>query len=377
MRVLLLFFCASVLFGQGIGADGPRRQVERLDAASLELARQWITDARPLYRAWAAELIRRNNAREMGPALVAALGGVDEFSLGMAPNPDAEDSARLSILDALIQVGYPVSKEVSLGLLRRYPAQALILLYRAGCPETATSLFVLQDSSADTAWLLAAECLAAPGGAIELVKRLHIQGTVQVLDQEKPVWWTGSGLGLLGIYVSSVSGRRSEVDTHALNLRSEWPDVFTYTLNLRTNSPGSGVRLTPENAEYEVVYTREYRWTTWRQTDWQRHGDRSEYVLGILARKIGLYRGRPLSLELAPSAKLHWTTAEQYRLDLQAFATEQQRRYGELTSALIERGLLTAAERDQCHLSLEILVDDLRLNRTVQIPILGIGDRLR
>jgi hypothetical protein len=99
-------------------------------------------------------------------------------------------------------------------------------------------------------------------------------------------------------------------------------------------------------------------------------------VLGILARKIGLYRDRRLSLELSPSAKLHWTTADQYRSDLQAFAAEQQRRYRELTSALVERGLLTPSERDQCRLSLEILIDDLRFNRTTQIPILGVGDRI-
>jgi hypothetical protein len=69
-------------------------------------------------------------------------------------------------------------------------------------------------------------------------------------------------------------------------------------------------------------------------------------------------------------------TPWQYRSDLQAFAAERQRRYRELTSALTERRLLTPAECDECHLSLKILVDDLRLSRAIQIPILGVGDRL-
>lgn len=373
-RFFFAFCCASILQGQSADGKGPRQIVADLDAPFLPVARQWIKDPRPLYRAWATELLGRSNDWSMAPALVAALGDLNRLR-GLQPLPtantieDDEGKARLAILYALIQGHYPVPKEVSLALFARYPAQALILLYRDGCPDIATSLFVLRNSAADAAWLLAAECLAAPAGTVELLQYLHVKGTVQVLDQEKPNWRGGAMGGVLGGILGGVGSGASDP-------RSPWPAAVTYTLNVGGYSNATQVRLTSQVAGYGVFYARERGWTLWRQSDSPRRDDRSEYVLGILKQHIGLYNDKPLSLELAPSAKLHWTTAEQYRSDLQAFADEQQRRYGELISALLYRGLLKPAEIDRCKLSLEIRVTDLRFNQLTPIPILGIGDRI-
>jgi len=145
---------------------------------------------------------------------------------------------------------------------------------------------------------------------------------------------------------------------------------------MREDVSGARVNLTPPDARYTVYYIRNRDSGACRQSDSWVHGNRDEYVLAILAQHIA-YRIKPLSLEIEPSATFHWTTAAQYQLDLRAFAADQQRRYGELISALVSMGLLTLAERDQCPLSLKIRVSDRRFDRHPAIPVLGIGDQIQ
>jgi hypothetical protein len=107
------------------------------------------------------------------------------------------------------------------------------------------------------------------------------------------------------------------------------------------------------------------------------HGNQNEYTLELLGDSLST-KHEALPVRVHPLAQLHWTTVEKYRSDLEAFVADQQRRYTELISLLRSRNLLTAEDSERCHLNLEIEIVDLRRsNRTLPIPIVGVGDHLK
>jgi hypothetical protein len=75
--------------------------------------------------------------------------------------------------------------------------------------------------------------------------------------------------------------------------------------------------------------------------------------------------------------QLHWTTAERYRSELQAFVAGSQHQYAELASLLLRHRDLTPEESEHCRLNLEIEVIDRRSDRSQFIPNVGVGDHLQ
>src|SRR5713101_7978671 len=116
MRILLFLCCSFQLCAQ---TPGPDRLAQTNKEERLVLAKQWIQDPRPLYKAWAAELIRSDHIDSLTPQLVAALGDEDQLPPGF--------EARLPIIDALIEIGAQVPAPIVNSLFSRYPAQALLL----------------------------------------------------------------------------------------------------------------------------------------------------------------------------------------------------------------------------------------------------------
>jgi hypothetical protein len=347
-----------VLRGQEpIGSD-PERQVISAEQPPIELARQWIADSRPVYRAWAAELIRRHELEYLSQELIGALGDVSQLDPHSASESD-EDKMRLGILDALIQLHVEVPESVGQALFSRYPVQALILLYGNGCPNVKVGTHILDNCESDECWLVAAQCLAGDsGGPVELLQRLQIKAEVRVHDPDRGEGCSpGPGRG-------GIPGRVGWAVPHA-----GWPELYTYYLTARWNVWLGNTLLA--GGKYPVYYVREPGGGSERLV----LEDRNEYILEILAERLGTKR-ESLGLATHPSVQLHWTTAERYRSDLRAFVANQQRKYAELVSLLLRHRGLTPEESKRCHLNLDIEVIDRRSDRRQSIPNVGVGDHL-
>ncbi|HEY1756123.1 MAG TPA: hypothetical protein VGG72_12045 [Bryobacteraceae bacterium] len=126
MRLLLACCCASALRAQAPAEIDPGQQVVLAERTASELARQWINDPRPLYKAWAAEIIRQHEWQPSFRAeLIAALGDLSHLEASSGVIGTDEDRMRMVILDALIQGRVRVARNISEALLIRYPAQVV------------------------------------------------------------------------------------------------------------------------------------------------------------------------------------------------------------------------------------------------------------
>ncbi len=363
MRFLLACCYATVVWGQDPTGGDPRQQVASAERFPVELARRWVSDSRPLYRAWAAELIRQHGLWHFRQELTDALGDLSQLAPERIPESD-EDKMRLGILDALIQLGIRPPTSISQALLTRYPAPALVLLYGGGCPDVKVGAYVIDRCRQDEHWLLAAQCLAGQsGGPVELLQRLRIEAQVRVYDPNR-------GEGQFPEAVPRPIIGRIRISARP----DEWPELHTYQLAARCEVRLGCTLLI--GGKYPVYYVRDSVRTPvgWQGSRIAR--DRNEDVLELLADRLGMKR-ESLDVITHPSANLPWTTAEHYRSDLEAFVADHRRRYAGLVTLLLRQHDLTIEESQRCPLILDIGVIDGRLDQTQSLPDLGVGDHPR
>jgi hypothetical protein len=268
---------------------------------------------------------------------------------------------RLAILDALIQIHVRVPKTIGQALLSRYPAQALIFLYRDGCPDAGDNVAMLNNTDSDEAWLLAAQCLAnQKGGLLELLQRFKVEGQVKVYDggRGEGELFGGSPSGTLGVAA-------------AFTRVPGWPEPHTYALSTGRDVSSGHTWLLGQR--YPVFYTR----LAGIISDASRvHGDRNEYILELLGESLGPNH-KALAVTTHPAVQLQWTTAEQYRSDVRAFIADQQRRFADVLSTLVRSYILTPEESERSRLNLEMEVIDRRLDHSQSIPNIGVGEQIR
>jgi hypothetical protein len=356
MRLLILLVCATSLYGQQDVGEPATQTVLRLERPLADLAHRWINDTIPQKQARGAILSIRVSENELPNAeLISALGNphslADIGSTGRHAETADEHRVYLAVLEALIERGGTIPDELGLVLFPQYPAQAMILLYRRGCPKPATSIQLMRTAIADEVWLIAAECLAQqPGGPVELLRNTSVKAQIEVFDQEREVLPYGTPGGTLGGVISSDFGG--------------WPRTATYRLAIDQEARPGHVLL--RGGPHPVYYLREFLEPNWRESDcaWHR-GDRNQYALDILARLVWRY-GRVL--DPVSTLRVHWMNPEQVRADLDFSAAQLNQRYADLLLGLIRRNLLTPAERTRCPQSVEIEVLDHRLDRTQPLP---------
>jgi hypothetical protein len=334
--------------------------------ASIALAHEWLKDPRPVFRAWGAVVVRQIET-PFQPELIDALGNVDELR-GLRRSyageaPDDDDRMRIAILDALIERRARLAPEMAMALLHRYPAQAVILLYRDGCPSVDISKRVIADSPGDEPWQIASNCLAGQaGGVAELLQTLRVIAEIKVFDPNR-------GEGMIGGVIGGLPGAAPP-----LMPPLGWPEMYTYRLAAGSDVSVGSVLLSP--GRDSVFYQRAPGASVLWPHESRSSAQRSEYVLDLLAWRIGTNR-EALSIEARPKAQLHWTTADNYLSDLRAFASEQQRRFEDLLTRLIRSDLLTESERRHCQLMLEIEIVDHRSRPNAALPIGGLNEMLR
>jgi hypothetical protein len=363
VRILIILCCLAVGNCQYLPDDSPVSRLSKLQESQVSLARQWAKDPRPLYRAWAAEILRRSGGASMRIDLLPMLGDPAELRK-LSPFKDVyeplsdEDRLRLTILHALIERQSPVPEDVGLALFARYPAEAVVALYRSRCPSTAASVYIREHAQSDAIWLAAAQCLAGqPGGPANLLQDMQkIQLTVW--DRKKE--WMPRGVigGIPGIMLGGLS---------------DWPPYCAYFLYVGERAPISSTLLV--TGKYPVYYLEIPNAASVGRPTSGNLPDRGDYVFEILAERIARITGNVVA-PVTRSVRIQWRTAGQYRSEIQAFAAEQQQRYDAMLATLLSQGLLNAAEREQCGPTLDFEVVDDRLDRSEPIPNAGIGDHL-
>jgi hypothetical protein len=178
MRILLFLYCFQLC----AQTPGPDRLAQTSKHERLALAKQWIQDPQPLYKAWTAELIRSDHLDSLTPQLVAALGDEDQ--------PPSGFEARLAVIDALIEIGAQVPAPIVSSLFSRYPAQALLLANRPGTWSTTLMFDLLARAKSDECWLAIGNRLTTgvnPGVAAWLLRDLRVTATIEVEDTGRRV----------------------------------------------------------------------------------------------------------------------------------------------------------------------------------------------
>ena len=342
-----------------IGGD-PQRQVISAERSPIDLARRWVSDPRPLYKAWAAELIRRHELRFLAQELMGALNGVGPLDSHDTSMTD-EDKMWLGILDTLIQLRVWPPPSVGQALFSRYPEPALVLLYGRGCPDVKVGAYVIDARYRDEYWLVAAQCLARQvGGPVELLQRLRIAAEVIVDDPNRRA-------ELPPRVAEGPYPNRIRVSAPP----DGWPELHTYQLAAGCDV-GLGCTLLM-GGRYPVYYVRESVREPVAGLGSHLPLDRNEDILELLADRLGM-KQESLGVITHSSEELQWTTVEHYRSDLQAFVADHQRRYAELVSLLLRHRDLTPEESERCRPNLDIGVFDGRSDRRQPIPNIGVGD---
>ena len=343
MRTLLFLYCSFQLCAQ---TPGPDRLAQTGKHERLVLAQQWIEDSRPLYKAWAAELIRGDHIDSLTPQLLAALGDEDQ--------PPSGFEARLALIDALIEIGAQVPAPIVSSLFSRYPAQALLLADRPGTWSTTLMFDLLARAKSDECWLAIGNRLTTglnPGVAAWLLRDLRVTATIEVED---------GGRRVRGVFPGGVIGGIIGVVPSAAP-RAGWPPIRGYELTLGPCYSCVLLADGPHPVYYHLA-------GGWFEPDGRK--DRNVYVDEYLARLLSLPPERlPISLQTKLIHK--WTTAENYRVAGLAFLAEQEKHYREVAEQLFQLRYLTADEWHSARLSLAVKVHDYRSLPRAPLPELS------
>jgi hypothetical protein len=349
MRVLALFF-GALLWAQ---EPGPAKLAKTGKAERLVLAEQWIQDSCPLYKAWAAELIRSDHIEGLTPQLLAALGDPPQVD---AERWSEENRAQLAILDALIEIGASVPAVTVKALFSRYPAQALLLANRPGTWSPELMFGLLRLAKSDECWLAIGNRLTSginPGVAAWLLRDLRVTASIEV-EVQGIVGGVPGGIpgGVAGCEFGGIIGPVPD---------GVWPPPSGYELTIGP-CDGCAVFADGPNPIYYV-----------RGIDWREPGScrkRNAYVHEYLARLLSVPPER-LPISLQPKLIHKWTTLENYRSSGLAFVAEQEKSFREVAEQLFLLRYLTTEEWQNARLSLAINVSDHRGYLSAPLPELS------
>jgi hypothetical protein len=342
---VLAFSLGALLCAQ---TPGPDQLARTTKPERLILAKQWIQDSRPLYKAWAAELIRSDHIESLTPQLVVALGDADQPAVGL------ESEARLAVLDGLVEIGAEVPALTLRAFFSTYPAQVLLLANRPGTWSTTLMFDLLARANSDESWLAIGNRLTTgnnPGVAAWLLRDLRVTATIEVEDTSRRVPGGFAG-GVIGGVIGSVPTAASQ---------AIWPPLRDYQLTLR---PCDGCALFADGP-HPVYYL---CGGSWQAPEIKK--DRNVYLHEYLARLLSIQPER-LPVLLQPKLIHKWTAPENYRVAGSAFLAEQEKSYREVAKQLFQLRYLTKDEWYNARLSLAVKVHDFRAVPRAPLPELS------
>jgi hypothetical protein len=363
MKLLpLLLLCSSLLCAQ-TSSESPADQQARASGPERQaLAQQWLRDARPLYRAWAADIIRRDHLDSLTPQLIDAIGNLDSWPAA-GEDVNDEDRARFAILDALIELQADVHKSTVLALFSRYPAQALILALRSKSWSVEDAFDLLALAKANEYWLAIVNWLTTgtkPGVAAWLLREVRVKATIVVFEDDGPGPPPVPG-GIAGGVLGGIIGG------NPTPAPSQWPDTYNYMLAL--SSEDNSVLLA--DGPHPIYYCRVIPgWRIWHQNnDRYLNGDRNVYLHEYLASLLST-PPESLPIVLEPHLTHKLTSPEKYRAAAAAFVAEQERKFREVVDWLYQGLKLTPLEQFNARLSISVEADDHRWIRSIPLPAL-------
>ncbi len=344
MRAIALVLCAVLLCPVATAQDRgevPDAVAKReADSRATVAALLDSTDAKE--RAWGARIAGDQGLREFAPALVA-----------LAASKDENGRVRAAAIDALIRFDAEVPAETAESIHEDYPDEAIVLLAKPRDGVGPAMLSLAGRETDDVRWLGLCNLLAgmkAPGFAAALLRDLTVRVAVSVSED-------GSGWG--GGFGSGVS-----IGCGGAGLPNGFPPRVDYRLT--TSDARNAVVLAP--GPRTIYYVRRVDASGDSVEDIDRDSARIEYLSWMLG-GAGLRRpGGEDVLAADISFQITWSDATEYEAKMRGIRKQVLQRYAWAVERLEEAGLLTEGEAKAAEPHVEIVVKDLRADRSTPLP---------
>jgi hypothetical protein len=354
VAIFLALAFATGAFGQG--TPDPATIVAAQQEQGAQFTQQWLRSTDSHTVAWGAYLALRNGNQDVLPQLTSLAVAYPILPAPLTVTEMDAHAAMNQVLDAIIQLGGQIPAESAARLYPEFPVAAMILLSRGGPSATPLLLqFFRQDSINRLAWLAAGNLLldSKPRGfAAEILVKLVVEDVVYVVEP-------GAG-ARAGQGISQGCG-----DALGDPIRAGWPPDVAYYFSTALQ-PGR----TLLSGGTDPVYYLRVQSTNGRSSGFGECGVGivPDEVRGhFLARLLGTSTDDPL-IQSTASTAIEWRNDGQYLSEIAAFIEHEENRYTLIANKLVERGLLTAEERQSVRPTLMLEVVDHRRNRDGTLP---------
>ena len=311
---------------------------------------QLIQSASTRDRAWAAYLIGEYGLKEFAPALIELLN----------PNSIASEweteFVHRAVLDSLIKLRVGVPSDSLAPLYKRFPDETLIILARSPSEHSEALLSIAEEPGRTVCWVAACNLLAeskAPGFAAFLLKSVKIKIEIAVSESGNKGYWSG--------------GSSTSVGCGVFQVPDGFPPIALYKLIDQPRRDAVVIAQGPRPVFYErqVVEPGIANQKGAGVTD--QSVERSLYCLEYLAALLG-QGASELELREKYSKSVAWSGIKRYKVDVISFRELVIGNFERLKKQCVERKLLSEAETEALRPNLIITVNDLRENKTPQLP---------
>jgi hypothetical protein len=356
VRVLLLI-CA-VWSGAMCAAQEPAEVRNTTD--SFALAADWIHGSDPLRNAWAVYLIRRDHLSRLAPELHRVVAqsqpsrAQSESSGAQGESSQGTSDVQLAALDAMIEVGEPVSLTELEPFVTPYPTLTLILASRASGDSTALLLKLLDHAQRYEAYIATANLLLprrSPEFTRRVMSSLRVHLNVNVVDPGSGKSYGGGWAGdSLGMIVSEKPG---------------WPPIGHYQL---TESAGDHLLAPgPHPIYYVRTESRRYSDQGFVGGGEESGRNRNQRNLEYVASMLGVKRAA-LGLKDSDSHSIEWRGGDALIASLRQLVEKPRSAYREIAAALAAAKQLAAGDVPGLHLQVQLSISDARENPSEPLP---------
>lgn len=334
---IMILGAASGIFCQALPDPASYHPLNDDEAKRLETA--WLHSGDSRQIAWAAELIARDERRDLIPDLVQQLSN------------SAEDRWSLqAIADALIQLQAQVPAQQVVNLPADFIAQRIILLARSQNNREAL-LGIFRTSEIPLVWLAAANLLAdkTPSDiAKPLLTALHVEADMRVLTPGK---WDTTSRPIIGRAWEGLGGLPKPM----------WPRVNNYALSL---TKGAIIASGVHSVRYYPYPSTDPDWTG--TTDPTISTD--DFVPGLLA-QLAQIPASELHLQAKMEEDIVFRGTAEYSAKITELLSSLDEDFARILKSYIQHGFLTTAEAKTIKAPVDFTVVDYRTSANPPLPM--------
>jgi hypothetical protein len=308
----------------------------------------------------AVYLARRDRLSRLAPELHRVVaqsepsGAQSESSGAQGESSQASNDVQLAALDAMIELGEPVSLTELEPFVTRYPTLTLILASRASGDSTPLLLKLLDGASNYNAYVATANLLLprrSPEFTRRVMSSLRVLLRVNVIDPGSGESYGGGWAGDSGMGIESE--------------KTAWPPIGHYQL---TESAGDHL-LAPGPHPIYYVRSEPRRYSDQgfvgggEESNRNRNQRNLEYIasmLGVAPAGLGLKDSESLTIE--------WRGGDALIASLHQLVERPRFAYREAAAALAAANLLAAGDVPGLHLQVQLSISDARENPSEPLP---------